>query len=237
VLELLRAQRPQQHQREESVAEKVKSVLAAGYRVFVRDTDDPIDSARAGNIQARSLLARGNPDYQTGSFYVLHLTVEPFGAAGIAPRRDDAGADTACDALRRDMCLAVAADAKPALAAIAAVNEDRGIATADTAAHSVEPAPPMLSSGGYHFSDSVDMEERIEATAYPRDDACDVGEEPPAAVCAAVEETGPESPGEAAERLQPELSESELDHVSGGVRDSHDRYANLDAPLAKTNTA
>ncbi len=45
-----------------------------------------------------------------------------------------------------------------------------------------------------------------------------------------------EKPGAAAERLQRELPTIELDHVVGGVRDSHDRYANVDAPVTKTRT-
>jgi tetratricopeptide (TPR) repeat protein len=103
VLELLRSQRPQQHQSEEQVTAKVKEILSSGYRIFVRDSDDPIDSARAGQVRARALLSRGHPEYQTQSFYLLHLTVEPFGAAGLAPHHDDTGAATAVDALRRDM--------------------------------------------------------------------------------------------------------------------------------------
>jgi tetratricopeptide (TPR) repeat protein len=115
VLELLRTQRPQQHQSEEQVTAKVKDILRSGYRVFVRDSDDPIDSARAAQVRARALLSRGNPEYQTQSFYVLHLTVEPFGAPGVAPQHDDTGAATAVDALRRDMS-AQEAHAAPALA-------------------------------------------------------------------------------------------------------------------------
>lgn len=103
VLDLLRTQRPQQHQSEEQVAAKVKDILNSGYRVFVRDAEDPIDSARAAQVRARALLSRGNPEYQTQSFYVLHMTLEPFGEPGLASHHDDTGAATAVDALRHDM--------------------------------------------------------------------------------------------------------------------------------------
>jgi hypothetical protein len=116
-LDLLRSQRPQQHESEEEVASRVKSILASGYRIFVRDSDDPIDSARARQVPARSLLARGNPEYQTGSFYVLHLTVEPFGAAAFAVGDDDADVANASEALRRGLggsaVAAVATDVAP----------------------------------------------------------------------------------------------------------------------------
>lgn len=114
VVALLREQRPQQYESEREATERIRSVLDAGYRVFVRGTDDPIDSARAGQIPARSLLAHGNPEYQSTSFCVLHLTVEPFGAAASGARRDEVGAVNACDALRHEM--AVAAEAEPAAA-------------------------------------------------------------------------------------------------------------------------
>jgi len=114
IVALLREQRPQQCESEREATAKIRSVLDAGYRVFVRGTDDPIDSARAGQVAARSLLAHGSPEYQSSSFCVLHLTVEPFGAAASSARRDEVGALSACDALRHEM--AVAAEAEPAAA-------------------------------------------------------------------------------------------------------------------------
>jgi len=121
ILELLRTQRPHQGESEEIVTAKVKSILNSGYRVFVRDSNDPVDSARAGQIQARSLLARGNPEYAAGSFYVLHLTIEPFGPTGVAAHHDDAGAASACDVLRREMASAAGATAAERPAASSAV--------------------------------------------------------------------------------------------------------------------
>ena len=109
VVALLREQRPQQYVGEREITEKVKSILDSGYRVFVRDANDPIDSARAGEIQARTLLAQGSGEYQSGSLFVLHLTVEPFGAAARAAHHDNVGAAHAREALRRDMCCALAA--------------------------------------------------------------------------------------------------------------------------------
>jgi hypothetical protein len=154
VLELLRTQRPQQYAAEERVADKVREILGSGYRVFVRDTDDPIDRARAGRIPARTLLARGRTECGDGSFYVLHLTVEPFGAAGPTSRGDDAAAAVASDALRRDMAAAgadrregaAAAEAIPAVAASSPPTQEHpmpAFAAASECAPETEPAPEI----------------------------------------------------------------------------------------------
>jgi len=109
VLDALRSQRPQQYETEGEIATHVKSILGSGYRVFVRESDDPIDSARAPHVAARSLLARGNPEYQTGAFYVLHLTVEPFGAAALATDHDDVDVANASEALRQGLTSSITA--------------------------------------------------------------------------------------------------------------------------------
>jgi len=152
VLELLRTQRPQQHSVEEPVADKVREVLHSGYRVFVRDTDDPIDRARAGQIPARTLLSRGHSESGDGSFYVLHLTVEPFGPAGMASHGDDAAAAVASDALRHDMAAA---------GAVAVATESTAAIAAPPNAPTDEYAMPALAAA----PECVPAGERIDETA------------------------------------------------------------------------
>jgi hypothetical protein len=203
VLELLRAQRPHQHASEQPVVAKVKSILDSGYRMFVRDSNDPIDSARAGQIQARSLLARGNPEYPTGSFYVLHLTVEPFGPAGPAAHRDDAGAASACDALRREMGSPAGATLAPgptASSAVTAMDAEAKPLVQDEDGVGIclsEVAAAAPTSGGDDVAErhaSPAAEETVEhaATMETGPEACALLDAQPAsetaAVSAAVEE-------------------------------------------------
>lgn len=207
VLDLLHSQRPEQHAREQEVTTKVKAILDSGYRVFVRDADDPIDSARADRIQARSLLKPGNPEQQTGAFYVLHLTVEPFGAVGLAARRDSAGAANASDALCHGMSATTSAPAMEQPAPVAAVavaaadgnqnapetHDDAGVELA--AAATEEPQDTLAALGGYHVEEEATEPAMAAATENLQPDgvAESVGEileaesPEPVAVSAAVE--------------------------------------------------
>lgn len=153
VLEALHSQRPQQYESEQEIAGRVKSILGSGYRVFVRDSDDPIDSARAPHVGARSILAKGNPEYQTGAFYVLHLTVEPFGAATLAAARDEADVASASEALRQG--LTSSTTATPASTSVSDAGAEPVAAAADAGSAPSTPAVSQTGAGEPRGGDEI----------------------------------------------------------------------------------
>jgi len=106
VLELIKEKRPAQYEGERQVAEEVRAILDQGYRVFVHDSETPIDSSRVTQLKARDLLRQASPEYETQTFYTLHLVLEQYGQATeeqhLLDRADAEGAARATSAFAHE---------------------------------------------------------------------------------------------------------------------------------------
>lgn len=90
VLELMREKRPSQYESECGVAEEIKGILEQGYRIFVHDSETPIDSSLVTQLKAKDLLKQASPEYETQTFFTLHLVLERYGWATPAQHVKDA---------------------------------------------------------------------------------------------------------------------------------------------------